>query len=46
MRAAHFYKAFIRLGVRQVVGDVREPRAARLELLKRHRGVRNHAEVG
>src|SRR5260370_25084910 len=33
MREAHFYKTLIRLGVRQVVGDVREPRAARLELL-------------
>src|SRR5258708_33341775 len=33
MRAAHFHEALIRLGVRQVVSDVREPRAARLELL-------------
>ena len=33
LRVAHAYKALIRLGVRQVVGDVREPSAARLKLL-------------
>src|SRR6202158_1740695 len=33
MRVAHSYEALIRLGVRQVVGDVGEPRAARLEVL-------------
>src|ERR1700674_5294631 len=33
MRVAHSNKALIRLCVRQVVGNVREPRAARLELL-------------
>src|SRR5260370_35443694 len=33
MRPAHSYQALICLSVRQVVSDVREPRAARLELL-------------
>src|SRR5712664_1193221 len=52
MRVAHFYEARIRLGVRQVVGDVREPSAARLEMLNEcesllHRlmhGMRNIAQ--
>src|SRR5258708_4991394 len=33
MREAHFFEALIRGGVGQIVSDVREPRAARFELL-------------
>ena len=33
MRVAHFYQALVGFGMRQIVSDVREPRAARLELL-------------
>jgi len=39
MREAHSKKASIRLGMRQVVRDVREPRAAGLELLNDSQGL-------